>query len=269
MPLFDDKHVKICGCMIVWDGITLPDEGYDGKPKYVLKVAVPESHPDVALLNQLADTALRSSDKFHGGVLPPGGRMPVNPVGPADLNGQYPGYVTINAKSNRLPDVFSDAGQLLDPMQYNRSLYQGQMVDILVHCYAYDNMGNKGVAAGLDGLAIHLSANAPKQRFSGNGVDTASAFGGGSTYQAPQQFAQQPMGGSPAPQYAQQQPSMQPPVAQQPQQFAQQPMGGSPAPQYAQQQVMQPAQGQQPMQPQQDQAIIQPMPAHNMLPGQS
>ena len=178
--------------------------------------------------------------------------MPVTQAQPGEYNNLLNGYMIFNAKTGKLPDVYSETGQLLDIMQYGQLLYGGQQVDVLVHCYDYDNMGNKGIGIGLDGFAIIASAQAPRQSFGTGGINTANVFGGGGAA-------------------VQQNPVMQPPV-QQPQQFAQQ----QPQ-QFAQQQhpVMQPpAQMGSPMQqyqsqqPDPQQSIIQPMQAHNMLPTQ-
>ncbi len=194
MPQFDDKHVKICGCFVVWDGITRPDTGPDQKPKYSLKVVTPSNNPDIQLFNQLAGQALMES-KWKG-QLPAGARMPIGQAQPHEFNGLYNGFAVLNCNSQRLPDVYDEQGQRLDPMQYGNLLYGGQQVDVLVHCYEYDKAGNKGIATGLDGFAILVSANAQRQNFGGAGIDTAGAFGGGGS--GPAAPAQQPYGQPPA-----------------------------------------------------------------------
>jgi hypothetical protein len=267
MPMIDENYVKVCGCTIVWDGITAPDKDQNGQPKYKLKLAVPSGTPDVMLLEQLAQSTLQASQKFQG-VLPPGGRMPVTQAQPGEYNNLLNGYMIFNAKTGKLPDVYSETGQLLDIMQYGQLLYGGQQVDVLVHCYDYDNMGNKGIGIGLDGFAIIASAQAPRQSFGTGGINTANVFGGGGAavqqnpvmqppVQQPQQFAQQQ-----PQQFAQQQPQQF--AQQQPQQFAQQqhPVMQPPA------QMGSPMQQYQSQQPDPQQSIIQPMQAHNMLPTQ-
>ena len=249
MPLIDENYVKVCGCTIIWDGITNPDLDQNGQPKYKLKLAVPSGSGDLTLLDNLANTTLQASQKFNG-VLPAGGRMPITSVQAGEYNNLLQGYVQFNAKTNKLPDVYSEQGQLLDILQYGQLLFSGQQVDVLVHCYDYDNMGNKGIGIGLDGFAIISSAGAVRQSYGNGGINTQNVFGGGTMMPA-----QQPMG-SPMPQY------QQPPMQQQ--QPMQQPVG-SPMPQY-QQQPMQ--QQQQPMHPYQQQPMQQqqPVQAHNMLP---
>jgi hypothetical protein len=255
MPQFDEKHVKINGCFVVWDGITRPDAGPDGKPKYSLKVVVPPSSPDVQVFSQLANRALQESK--WAGVLPAGARMPIGQALPTEFNGMFNGWVVLNCNSQRLPDVYSEQGQLLEPMQYGQLLYGGQQVDVLVHCYEYDKAGNKGFATGLDAFAIIASANAPRQQFGNAGIDTSGAFGGGGQQQGgyQQQVTQQPqfdpMTGQPI-QPVQQQ-------VTQPPQFD--PMTGQPIQQAAPVRY-------DPMTGQPIQGGGQPHQAHNFLPGQ-
>ncbi len=177
MPKFDEKHIKICNCFVVWDGVTRPDQGPSGKPKYSLKVVVDPSSPDMALFGQLGIATLQESQ--WKGQLPAGGRMPIGQATASEFNGMFPGWAVLNCNSQRLPDVYDENGQLLDGMQYGNLLYGGQQVDVLVHCYAYDKAGNKGIATGLDGFSIITSANAQRQNFGSAGVDTSGAFGGG------------------------------------------------------------------------------------------
>jgi len=188
MPVIDEKHVKIVGCYVVWDGVTRPDTGPDNKPKYSLKVVCQPNSPDIGAFSQLTNAALHQS-KFQG-VLPQGGRMPIGQATPDEFNGLYNGWAVLNCNTQRVPDVYDENGQRLDPMQYGNLLYGGQQVDVLVHCYEYDKAGNKGIATGLDAFAIISSANAPRQNFGGAGIDTAAAFGGQQHQQAPQQNQQ-------------------------------------------------------------------------------
>ncbi len=220
MPLYTDPNgktaLKICGAIVVWDAITRPEINDSGKQKWALKVVVNPNDPDLQLLNNLANECLQESP--FKGVLPQGGRMPIGTAGPAEFNGLFPGWAVLNPGTYRTPMVYDENGQVLDPMAYGNMLYSGQQVDIVVHCYHYDNKA-KGVACGLDGFAIIASANATRQNFGGGGIDAAGAFAGGPAQQqaAPQQqYQQQP---------AQQQAAPQQQYPQQPQQ--QQP-GGQP-----------------------------------------
>jgi len=183
---FDEKHVMIHGCFIVWEGVTRPDTVESGKnaghPKYNLKVVIPPNCPDVADLEQLAQTTLQASE-FRG-VLPTGGYMPLGKADATEFNGLFPGWAVVSAKTNMLPDVYDENGQKLDPMQYNPMLYSGQKVDLLVHCYAY-NQKSKGVAAGLDGFKIIASAQAAPLQLGGDRPDTQAAFNGRGPQPAP------------------------------------------------------------------------------------
>jgi len=177
MPMFDEKHVKIEGCFIVWDGVTRPDQNPDGSPKYSLKVVVDPNSPDLALFNQVCVNALNESE--FKGQLPAGGRMAIGQAQAHEYNGLFPGFGVLNCNTNRVPDVFDENGNRLEPMQYGPLLYGGQRVDVVVHAYAYNKAGNKGIATGLDGFGVIVSAQAPQQSFGGGGVDVSAAFGGG------------------------------------------------------------------------------------------
>jgi len=182
MPQFDATHVKVVGCTVVWDAITRPGQAPDGSPKYSLKVVVPPHSQDIPLFSALANKTLLESE--FKGTLPAGGRMPIGTALQSEFNGLFTGWHVLNCNSRRVPDVYDENGQRLDPMQYGPLLYSGQKVDVLVHCYDYNNTGNRGIACGLDAFGIIASANAPRQEFGGPSVDTASAFGAGSA--APQ-----------------------------------------------------------------------------------
>lgn len=201
MPQFDDKHVKLCGGIIVWDGVTQPEtvqQGQQaGKLKYTLKAVFEPHNPDLAIFEQLAQRALLES-KWRG-QLPPGGRMPIGTVRPGEFNDQFPGWRVISFKTTlKQPDVYDENGAAVDAMRFAQTIYTGQKVDILAHCYEYDAAGNKGISAGLDAFAVIESAQMPRQQF-GNGINTASAFGGGG---APAQAAAPAAAPSPSPQPA-------------------------------------------------------------------
>jgi hypothetical protein len=261
MPQFDEQHVKICGGTIVWDGITAPEKQEHGdnagQPKWSLKVIFPPGNPDVALYDAMAQKTLRES-QFKG-VLPAGGYMPLRAVTAAEYGGAYTGWAVASFKTvRRCPDVYDEnvPAQQLDPMQYGPLMYSGQQVDVLAHCYEF-NQKSKGIAAGLDAFAIIASAQAPRIETGSGGIATAGAFGGGGGG-----------GGGGAPAYGQQPPAQaqpayaqQPPAQQQPA-YAQQPPAQQ-QPAYAQQQhaQQQPAQ-QQPAYAQQPPAQ-QPTPQAN------
>ncbi len=180
MPQFDEKHVKICGGVIVWDGVTQPEVVQQGAKagsnKWTLKVVFEPHNPDLALFDQLANRALMES-KWRG-QLPAGGRMPIGQVQPGEFNDMFPGWLVISFKTTlKAPDVYDENGKPVDPMRFQQVIYPGQRVDVLAHCYEYDAAGNKGISAGLDAFAVLLSAQAPRLQI-GGGINTASAFGG-------------------------------------------------------------------------------------------
>ena len=230
MPQFDEKHVKLCGGIIVWDGVTRPEvmaQGVNaGKPKWSLKIVFEPNNPDVALFAALSTSTLQQS-QFRG-VLPAGGYMPVGVCGPTEFNGLYNGWSVVSFKTTlRVPDVYDEAGAPLDAMQYAPMMYSGQRVDVLAHCYEY-NQKAKGIAAGLDAFAIIASANAPRQDFGGTRVDSAEAFGGGA---GPQSAAFDPVTGQPiaaGPQPAAFDPVTGQPIAAGPQPAAFDPVTGQP-----------------------------------------
>jgi hypothetical protein len=264
MPLLqdNDQYLKLCGATVLYDAITRPDTNQDGKLKYSIRVAVAPENPDLSLLQQLVERELASS-KWRG-VMPAGGKHPLSVIG-NDYGGNLMGWTRFSAGTYNLPDIYSETGSLMDPMQYGNLLFGGQRVDLLVHCFEYDNR-QKGIGIGLDAAAIIVSANAPRQNFGGSGIDTSAVFGGGAAPQ--QQYQQQPQ------QYQQQ-----PQQPQQPQQQYQQQQYMPPQQQYMppQQQYMPPQQGGSPMyqpglppahepQQQQQQQQYAPQQAHQYLP---
>ena len=189
------------GAIIVWDGVSGgPEKNDGGNDRWNIKVVLPPNHPDVAILNQLANDELQRSE--FKGVLPQGGIMPVATVGPAEFNGLYPGWSCVNCSTFKHPQVFDENGQIMDPMIYGAQVYSGQQVNVLVHCSAYNNK-SRGVAARMDGFSIIMSAGAQPTSLGGGGVNAGGAFGqpAGGAQQAPQQ---QQQGGYQAPQQQQQ-----------------------------------------------------------------
>lgn len=236
MPLLDDRHVLVEGATVVWDAITRPEKRDDGSESRKLKVVIPANSPDAPLIEQLAQQCLAES-KWRG-TLPNGANWAISQVQPGEYNNQFVGGWVINPSSNRVPDIYDENGnQLTDPMQYGSLIYQGQLVSVIVHCWDYDNK-SKGIATGLDGVKIHVSANAPRQQFGGGGFNAGAVFGNGG--------GGMPQGGQPMQQQGQPQGG-----------YQQQPQGGQPMQQGGYQQ--QPAQGQPMQQPQQGYQQGQPM----------
>ena len=190
MPMFDQNHVKVCGAIVLWDGMTKPDTNESGT-KHHFKLAVPPNHPDIVLLEQLAQRKL--SEGTFKGVLPNNGTMPVGTLAPNEYDGKFPGWRVFTAGTYRgVPDIYDENGSPQDIMQVGSMIYPGQYVDVLVHCY--ENNGKvKGIACGLDGFSILASKQAPRQNFNGGpGVNTAGAFGGAPAAASPQAAAPAP-----------------------------------------------------------------------------
>ena len=279
MSIFDAEHVKIHGAVVVWDGITQPDVGQDGKPKFSLKVVVPPHSPDLQDIVNLANTTLQTSP--FKGILPQGALIPGMAIaGPQEFDGLFNGWSVFNCNTQRLPTVYDELGKVMDPMQYGPLIFGGQQVDVLIHCYHYDKAGNKGIATGLDAFSIIVSANAQRQNFGGSGIDTSSAFGPGGGgggqpaqqqggYQQPAQQGQQvQQGGYQQPAQNGQQPAQQQGGYQQPAQQGQVYVDPNAQQQAAPQnngQAYQPAQqGQQ----QQQGAYVAPQQANGYIPNQ-
>jgi len=194
MAIFDNGRVKLCGGIVVWDGVTRPETiaqgAKAGSPKWTLKVVFPPHCRELGEYQQQADTTLRESE--FKGVLPPNGRMPIGQVQPGEFEDRFPGWAVVSFKTTlKIPDVYDENGAVIDPMQLASRLYTGATVDVLAHCYAYNSAGNRGIGAGLDAFAIIASANTPPLQLGGGGINTAQAFGGGAPA-APQQGYQQP-----------------------------------------------------------------------------
>lgn len=205
MPQYDAKRVLMNGGLVVWDGITRPNETRDQKTGvtsyvYSLKCLFPPNCPDVAIFEDLARQELNNSE-FRG-QMPNGGTWPVSRVGPNEFKGMYTGWWCVNFKTYRSPQVFDNRGVAMQPMQYNPLVYTGQIVNVLAHCKAFNNM-SKGIAARLDGFSPVVEANAPRIDF-GGGASASGAFGGdGGGYnpnQPPQGNYGQPQGGGYNPQ---------------------------------------------------------------------
>jgi hypothetical protein len=178
MPQHDEKHVILEGGIVIWDELTRPVVKEKAKSGFgwSLKVVFPPHCADLPIFDALANRCLMESP-FRG-VVPAGGHMPMKVLGPADYNGMFNGWVSINFKTTlKAPDVWNEQGVQLEPMQYGPMVFAGQVVNVLADCYDYNNV-QKGIGAGLAAVRIIQSANA--QRIEGmgtGGVDTRGAFG--------------------------------------------------------------------------------------------
>ena len=175
----EGNNVVTADGIIMWDGLTTPDlDERTGAPVHNLTVAIRES--DKAEIEQLAQSVLNTSE--FKGVLPSNGKWPIKAIdvsrfgeSAALLNG----CIAVTARTrNGAPQVFDANGQELNAMQYGKMLYPGAVVKLLIHAYAYNATGNKGVSAGLDGVQI-IDATAPKLDVGGGmaASQVAACFG--------------------------------------------------------------------------------------------
>jgi len=177
----EGKNVITCPGIILWDGITQPDtDEKTGAVSHNLKIAIPETAPEKAELEQLANSTLAASE--FKGQFPAGGNWPIMPIDVSKLGDSVPlmaGRVAISAKTRLgIPPVYDAAGQELQAMQFGRMIYPGAVVKLLVHCYAFNNK-SRGLAYGLDGIQI-IDATAPKLDVGGgmSASQVGAAFAG-------------------------------------------------------------------------------------------
>ena len=192
MFINENNNVRTCSGIVLWDGITTPDQNDDGSVSHNLKIAIPETAAEKAELEQLATATLTSSE--FKGVLPVNGNWPVTVIDVSKLGDSAPlmaGRVAITGKTRRgVPPVYDANGQQLTAMQFGQMIYPGAVVELLVHSYSYNNK-QKGIGFGLDGIMI-VDATTPKLDVGGGmgASQVAAAFG--AQGQAGQVVTQQP-----------------------------------------------------------------------------
>src|SRR6185369_1999130 len=146
MSRYGDRHV-ICRGVILWDGITRPEQKDDGKggkkTQYSIKIAIMQTKPEVAEITAIATDALNADTTFKG-RLPAGGCWPLLPIDATDFEGRLPAHVAFNAKTYRTPQVFDINKQEIAPMIYSQMLYPGCVVDVLVSAFSFQNV-SKGI----------------------------------------------------------------------------------------------------------------------------
>lgn len=186
MAWHDDSHVITCNGVVIWEAITKPDVNESsGNQTWNLRIAVKPDAPEVAELHQLVQKALRDSNKKGVSVSNPGN----NPISSIDAEKfpELPGHVCFSAGTIQgAPPVMDVNGAELNPMSYGPKLYNGTVVRLLVHAYAYDNK-QRGVNFGLDGVQI-IDGNAPRLSIGAAGMAkdaVKAAFGGSAPAAAP------------------------------------------------------------------------------------
>ena len=179
MFINEGNNVRTCSGIVLWDGITTPDQNDEGSVSHNLKIAIPETAAETAELEQLATATLASSE--FKGTLPVNGNWPVTVIDVSKLGESAPlmaGRVAITGKTRRgVPPVYDANGQQLTAMQFGQMIYPGAVVELLVHAYSYNNK-QKGIGFGLDGIMI-VDATTPKLDVGGGmgANQVAAAFG--------------------------------------------------------------------------------------------
>lgn len=160
MAWHDDSHVITCDGVVIWEAITKPDlVESSGNTSWNLRIAVDPNAPEVAELQELVKKALRDSNKKGVSLTNPGNN-PISPIDAAKFP-ELPGRVCFSAGTIQgAPEVMDINGAELAPLSYGPKLYNGTVVRLLVHAYAYENK-QKGVNFGLDGVQI-IDATAPR-----------------------------------------------------------------------------------------------------------
>lgn len=199
----NDKYVIVKGAVILWDGISKPEEldGDKGGFKYSLKVAIPANSPEVAELQAIGTEELNSG--CLKGAFPAGGHWVMNPVDPTKYEGALPAHMELSAITYSFPtEIFNAQTQRLDRMQVEGQLYAGAVVDVIVSARSYNNK-SKGVGLWLNGIKI-VNPKAPKLPGCG-GIDASKMFGapvgpnGEPTFAGPPTPGAPPASGPPAP----------------------------------------------------------------------
>jgi len=192
----EGKNVITCEGIVLWDGLTTPDtDERTGAPVHNLTIAIPENAPETAEIEALAQRALDDSE--FKGQRPANAKWPIKTIEASRFGkdaAMLAGRVAVTARTrNGAPQVFDTNGQELNAMQYGKMLYPGAVVKLLIHAYAYNATGNKGVSAGLDGVQI-VDTTTPKLDVGGgmSAGQVAAAFGATQATAAPPPAAVEP-----------------------------------------------------------------------------
>lgn len=192
----DEKHVITGNAIVVWDGVTRPQNNDQGKMVHSLKVALLPGAPELAELDALAKAAL-AADATMKGNLPTGGHWPVKQGLAGEIDPVLVGHTAINTKTyNGAPQVFDTNGRELQPMEYGPMLYAGAVVKLVISAYSYTNI-QKGVAFNLDAIQI-VDATTPKLSIAA-GFDATGVFGAATPPMVPDPNFLAGPGATPAP----------------------------------------------------------------------
>ena len=170
-----DGHVVTGPGVIIWDGVTKPENKEDGAKVWSIKIAMPANAPEIAELQALAQTKLNEDPKFKG-QLPDNGCWPILNIDVEKTDPSLAGCLTINAKTRLgCPTIVDKNAIPVNPLHLANLIYPGAKVKLVVNAYSFDNK-SKGIAYNLDGIQI-IDATLPKLAIAG-GIDAAAAFAG-------------------------------------------------------------------------------------------
>lgn len=131
----------------------------DQKPSYSMQIIIPKT--DTVTLSKfkaaIEAAKVLGKDKLANkqGIMPPVVKTSLRDgdTDPAKAGDPlYAGCYFMNIKTYRRPQVV-DAGLVeIDPMEIANEVYSGCYGRVSINFYAYDNSGNKGIAAGLNNV---------------------------------------------------------------------------------------------------------------------
>lgn len=123
----------------------------EGKePKYSVCILIPKSDTKTVNAIRAAIEAAKEAGKATwGGKIPPGLKVPLRD-GDTERDGpEYAGHWFINASSKRKPQIVDASVQ---PILDASEIYSGMYARVSINFYAYNQAGNRGVAAGLNNV---------------------------------------------------------------------------------------------------------------------
>lgn len=144
----------------------------EGKePKYSVCLLIPKSDAKtVAAIKQAIEAAKEAGKPTWGGKVPPGLKVPLRDGDTERDTAEYKGHWFLNASSKRKPQVV-DAN--VQPILDSNEVYSGMFARVSINFYAYNQAGNRGIAAGLgnvqkiaDGEALGGAASRAEDEFS-------------------------------------------------------------------------------------------------------
>ncbi len=117
------------------------------EPKYSVCVLIPKS--DTATVNKIKaaiEAAKEAGKPTWGGKVPPGLKMPLRDGDTERDTPEYKGHWFVNATSKQRPQVVDASVQ---PILNADEVYSGCYGRVSINFYAYNQNGNRGIAAGL------------------------------------------------------------------------------------------------------------------------